>query len=51
MYRYIKSGSLATVRIKTNGIICCEKFSEVPQLGRFTLRDEVRGGASSRIQS
>ena len=26
-----------------NGIICCEKFSEVPQLGRFTLRDEVRG--------
>ena len=27
------SGSLATVRIKTAGIICCEKFADVPQLG------------------
>ena len=46
---FLKSGSLATVRIRTNGIICCEKFSEVPQLGRFTLRDEGKTVAIGKV--
>ena len=46
---FLKSGSLATVRIKTNGIICCEKFADVPQLGRFTLRDEGKTVAIGKV--
>ena len=46
---FLKSGSLATVRIKTAGIICCEKFADVPQLGRFTLRDEGKTVAIGKV--
>ena len=38
--RAVKSGALATVRIGVEKLICVEKFSKVPQLGRFTLRNE-----------
>ena len=46
---FLKSGSLAVVRIKTGGIICCEKFADVPQLGRFTLRDEGKTVAIGKV--
>ena len=36
----MKSGALANVRIGVEKLICVEKFSKVPQLGRFTLRNE-----------
>jgi hypothetical protein len=37
---YVKSGAVVVVRIQVNDLICVEKFEDVPQLGRFTLRDE-----------
>jgi peptide chain release factor subunit 3 len=46
---FLKGGSLATVRIRTSGIICCEKFADVPQLGRFTLRDEGKTIAIGKV--
>ena len=46
---FLKSGSLAVVRIKTSGIICCEKYADVPSLGRFTLRDEGKTVAIGKV--
>ena len=42
--RYLKSESEGKVVIATtsNIPICCEKFEVLPNLGRFTLRDEGR---------
>jgi Translation elongation factor EF-1alpha (GTPase) len=41
--KFFRSGSRGIVRIQTmNNPICCEKFEVMPQLGRFTLRDEGR---------
>jgi peptide chain release factor subunit 3 len=37
------------VRIKTSGIICCEKYADVPSLGRFTLRDEGKTVAIGKV--
>ena len=36
----MKSNSLANVRIGVEKLICVETFAHVPQLGRFTLRNE-----------
>ena len=38
--RAVKSNSLANVRIGVEKLICVETFAHVPQLGRFTLRNE-----------
>ena len=46
---FLKSGSLAVVRIKTAGIICCEKYADVASLGRFTLRDEGKTVAIGKV--
>ena len=46
---FLKSGSLAVVRIKTSGIICCEKYADVASLGRFTLRDEGKTVAIGKV--
>ena len=46
---FLKSGSLAVVRIKTSGIICCEKYADVASLGRFTLRDEGKTIAIGKV--
>ena len=35
--------------IETTAPICLEKFSDYPQLGRFTLRDEGRTVAIGRV--
>ena len=37
---FVKSGTLVQCRIAVQLPICIEPFSENPQLGRFTLRDE-----------
>ena len=39
---FLKSGSIALVRIQVANTICIERFKDFPQLGRFTLRDEGR---------
>lgn len=36
----LKSGDKGIVKIKTNSMVCLEKFDNIPYLGRFTLRDE-----------
>lgn len=46
---FVKSGSVVVCRVQVNASICVEKFSDVPQLGRFTLRDEGRTVAIGKI--
>jgi peptide chain release factor subunit 3 len=40
--RFVKSGALCVCVLKTSRSICVEKFEQLQQLGRFTLRDEGR---------
>jgi len=47
--KFVKSGSIAFVRIKTEKAICVETFERVAQLGRFTLRDEGKTIAIGKI--
>ncbi|KAL9262440.1 Eukaryotic peptide chain release factor GTP-binding subunit ERF3A-like protein, partial [Drosera capensis] len=37
---FVKNGAVVMCRIQVNSMICVEKFSDFPQLGRFTLRTE-----------
>lgn len=46
---FVKQGSWITCRIKVSQKICIEKFEEMRQLGRFTLRDEGRTLAIGKI--
>ena len=47
--KYIKSNAKATVRITTRVPVAIEKYETIPQLGRFTLRDEGKTIAVGRI--
>ncbi|CAL6332185.1 unnamed protein product [Bathycoccus prasinos] len=47
--KYLKAGSIGAVRITIAAPICVEKFSDVPQLGRFTLRDEGKTIAIGKV--
>lgn len=47
--KFIKSFSQGKVRISTKVPIAIEKFDVLPQLGRFTLRDEGRTIAVGKI--
>ncbi|KAK9010014.1 hypothetical protein V6N11_036532 [Hibiscus sabdariffa] len=38
---FVKNGAVVVCRIQVNNLICIEKLSDFPQLGRFTLRTEV----------
>ena len=38
--KFIRSQTRAKVIIKTNNLMCGEKYEKFPTLGRFTLRDE-----------
>lgn len=40
---------MAIARIATERSICVEKFDVVPQMGRFTLRDEGKTIAIGKI--
>lgn len=45
----LKSEERGTVRIKVKQPICCEKFTDVPQMGRFVMRKESKTVASGTI--
>jgi peptide chain release factor subunit 3 len=47
--KFVKSASAVIARIAVEKPICAELFSVVPQLGRFTLRDEGRTIAIGKI--
>ncbi|GIL92612.1 hypothetical protein Vretimale_14026 [Volvox reticuliferus] len=47
--KYIKSGGICICRITVDKPICIESFSDVPSLGRFTLRDEGRTIAIGKV--
>lgn len=47
--KYAKSGSMCIVRIAVEKAICIETFDNVPQLGRFTLRDEGKTIAIGKV--
>lgn len=38
----MKQDQVAIMRIECSGLICLEEFKIMPQLGRFTLRDESK---------
>lgn len=40
--RFVKQDQVAIMRIECSGLICLEAFKIMPQLGRFTLRDESK---------
>lgn len=48
--KFVKGNTLAMARIQVEKLICVEKFENVPQLGRFTLRDEGRTIAVGKIE-
>ncbi|RYR17708.1 hypothetical protein Ahy_B03g062404 isoform A [Arachis hypogaea] len=37
---FVKNGAVVVCRVQVSNTICVEKFSDFPQLGRFTLRSE-----------
>ncbi len=47
--KFCKSGSVCICRITTERPIAIETFADVPQLGRFTLRDEGRTIAIGKV--
>lgn len=47
--RFLNSGSIATVRIAMPAPIAMEEFELVPQMGRFTIRDEGQTIAIGKI--
>jgi len=47
--KFIKSHTIARVRLATSGPVPLEKFDTIPQLGRFTLRDEGKTIAEGTV--
>jgi peptide chain release factor subunit 3 len=47
--QFAKKGQKVVALVEATAPICVEKFSEYPQLGRFTLRDEGRTIAIGKI--
>ncbi|MED6120257.1 hypothetical protein PIB30_019244 [Stylosanthes scabra] len=46
---FVKNGANVVCRIQVNSMICVEKFSDFPQLGRFTLRSEGKTVAVGKV--
>ncbi|KAM7267334.1 hypothetical protein ACFE04_009500 [Oxalis oulophora] len=46
---FVKMGAMVVCRIQVNNLICVEKFSDFPQLGRFTLRTEGKTVAVGKV--
>ncbi|WRX29270.1 Translation elongation factor EFTu/EF1A, partial [Theobroma cacao] len=46
---FVKNGAVVVCRIQVNNLICIEKFSDFPQLGRFTLRTEGKTVAVGKV--
>lgn len=47
--QFVKQGQKCIARIETAGPICLETFEKLPQLGRFTLRDEGKTVAIGKV--
>lgn len=47
--KFVKQGGICICRITVEKPICIEAFSDVPALGRFTLRDEGRTIAIGKV--
>jgi peptide chain release factor subunit 3 len=47
--KFVKSGAICIARVAVEKPICLEAFDGVPQLGRFTLRDEGRTIAIGKV--
>ncbi|KAK7320152.1 hypothetical protein RJT34_04886 [Clitoria ternatea] len=46
---FVKNGAVVMCRVQVNNTICIEKFSDFPQLGRFTLRTEGKTVAVGKV--
>ncbi|KAK1572792.1 hypothetical protein QYE76_038469 [Lolium multiflorum] len=46
---FVKNGAVVVCRIQVNNLICIERFSDSPQLGRFTLRTEGKTIAVGKV--
>ncbi|GFS32361.1 translation elongation factor EF1A/initiation factor IF2gamma family protein [Actinidia rufa] len=46
---FVKNGAIVFCRVQVNNLICVEKFSDFPQLGRFTLRTEGKTVAVGKV--
>ncbi|KAL4633108.1 hypothetical protein ACJW30_04G073300 [Castanea mollissima] len=46
---FVKNGAIVVCRVQVNNLICIEKFSDFPQLGRFTLRTEGKTVAVGKV--
>ncbi|CDY26187.1 hypothetical protein HID58_021809 [Brassica napus] len=46
---FVKNGAAVVCRIQVSNSICVEKFSDFPQLGRFTLRTEGKTIAVGKV--
>ncbi|XP_017243077.1 uncharacterized protein LOC108215201 isoform X1 [Daucus carota subsp. sativus] len=46
---FVKNGAVVLCRIQVNNLICIEKYTDFPQLGRFTLRTEGKTVAVGRV--
>ncbi|XP_074371102.1 uncharacterized protein LOC141712169 isoform X1 [Apium graveolens] len=46
---FVKNGAIVLCRIEVNNLICIEKFTDFPQLGRFTLRTEGKTVAIGKV--
>lgn len=47
--KFVKSGAVCIARVAVEKPICVELFDQVPQLGRFTLRDEGKTIAIGKV--
>jgi peptide chain release factor subunit 3 len=47
--KFVTTGSLVRCMIECAQPVCLELFSDVPQLGRFTLRDEGKTIAIGKV--
>ncbi|GMH45631.1 hypothetical protein BSKO_13588 [Bryopsis sp. KO-2023] len=47
--KFVKSNTMVSCRIAVEKSICIEEFQKVPQLGRFTLRDEGQTIAIGKV--
>ncbi|RDX84858.1 hypothetical protein CR513_34027, partial [Mucuna pruriens] len=46
---FVKNGAVVVCRVQVSNSICIEKFSDFPQLGRFTLRTEGKTVAVGKV--
>ncbi|WCJ42040.1 GTP binding Elongation factor Tu family protein [Euphorbia peplus] len=46
---FVKNGAVVLCRVQVNNMICVEKFTDFPQLGRFTLRSEGKTIAVGKV--